>query len=61
LLRGLLNSHRPGLIRDVAALVLNAIREDELYVFTHHDGSWRGEIEARFAAILAALDKAAAR
>ncbi len=46
---------------DVAALVLDAIREDELYVFTHHDGSWRGEVEARFAAILAALDKAAAR
>lgn len=45
---------------DVAARVLNAIREDDLYVFTHYDGSWRDEIEARFAAILAALDKAAA-
>jgi NAD(P)-dependent dehydrogenase (short-subunit alcohol dehydrogenase family) len=46
---------------DVAAQVITAIREDELYVFTHYDASWRGEAEARFAAILAALDKAAAR
>lgn len=46
---------------DVATQVLNAIREDELYVFTHHDESWRGEVTARFAAILAALDKAAGR
>jgi len=46
---------------DVATQVLNAIREDELYVFTHHDESWRGEVAARFAAILAALDKSAAR
>jgi len=46
---------------DVAAQVLTAIREDELYVFTHYDASWRGEVDARFAAILAALDKAAAR
>jgi NAD(P)-dependent dehydrogenase (short-subunit alcohol dehydrogenase family) len=46
---------------DVAAQVLTAIREDELYVFTHYDANWRGEVEARFAAILAALDKAAAR
>jgi NAD(P)-dependent dehydrogenase (short-subunit alcohol dehydrogenase family) len=44
---------------DVAAQVLTAIRENELYVFTHYDASWRGEVEARFAAILAALDKAA--
>jgi NAD(P)-dependent dehydrogenase (short-subunit alcohol dehydrogenase family) len=44
---------------DVAAQVLTAIREDELYVFTHHDASWR--VEARFAAILTAMDKAAAR
>jgi NAD(P)-dependent dehydrogenase (short-subunit alcohol dehydrogenase family) len=44
---------------DVAAQVLAAIREDELYVFTHpqmHD-----EVKERFAAILAAMDKAAAR
>ena len=45
----------------VAALTLAAIKEDELYVFTHYDESWRGEIEARFATILAALDIAAAR
>jgi NAD(P)-dependent dehydrogenase (short-subunit alcohol dehydrogenase family) len=45
----------------VAAQVLAAIREDELYVFTHHDANWRGELEARFAAILTAMDKAAAR
>jgi NAD(P)-dependent dehydrogenase (short-subunit alcohol dehydrogenase family) len=46
---------------EVAARVLTAIRENELYVFTHYDASWRGEVEARFAAILAALDKAAHR
>lgn len=46
---------------DVAAQVLTAIREDELYVFTHHDANWRGGLEARFAAILAAMDRAAAR
>jgi NAD(P)-dependent dehydrogenase (short-subunit alcohol dehydrogenase family) len=46
---------------DVAAQVLTAIREDELYVFTHYDGHWRGEVEARFAGILAAMDKAAVR
>ena len=46
---------------DVGALVLDAICDDELYVFTHCDGSWRGDIEARFAAILLALDRAATR
>jgi len=46
---------------EVAAQVLTAIREDELYVFTHHDARWRGELEVRFAAILAAMDKAANR
>jgi NAD(P)-dependent dehydrogenase (short-subunit alcohol dehydrogenase family) len=45
---------------DVAAQVLAAIREDELYVFTHHDAAWRADLEERFAAILAAMDKAAA-
>jgi len=44
---------------DVAARVLTAIREDELYVFTHPD--MRAELAQRFAAILAAMDKAAAR
>jgi NAD(P)-dependent dehydrogenase (short-subunit alcohol dehydrogenase family) len=44
---------------DVAARVLTAICEDELYVFTHPQ--MRAEAEERFAAILAAMDKAAAR
>jgi NAD(P)-dependent dehydrogenase (short-subunit alcohol dehydrogenase family) len=44
---------------DVAARVLSAIREDELYVFTHPQ--MRAEAEERFAAILVALDKAAAK
>ncbi len=43
---------------DVAARVLAAIREDELYVFTHPE--MRAELEDRFAAIMAAMDKAAA-
>ena len=46
---------------DVAAQVLTAIREDEFYVFTHHSAEWRAELEERFTAILAAMDKAAAR
>jgi NAD(P)-dependent dehydrogenase (short-subunit alcohol dehydrogenase family) len=44
---------------DVAERVLAAIREDELYVFTHPQ--MRAEVEERFAAILAALDKASCR
>jgi NAD(P)-dependent dehydrogenase (short-subunit alcohol dehydrogenase family) len=44
---------------DVAARVLAAIRADELYVFTHPE--MRAEAETRFSAILAAMDKAAAR
>lgn len=44
---------------EVAARVLAAIRADELYVFTHPE--MRGEVEQRFAAIEAAMDKAAAR
>jgi NAD(P)-dependent dehydrogenase (short-subunit alcohol dehydrogenase family) len=43
---------------DVAARVLTAIREEELYVFTHPE--MRGDVEARFAAIVAAMDKTAA-
>jgi NAD(P)-dependent dehydrogenase (short-subunit alcohol dehydrogenase family) len=43
---------------DVAARVLAAIRADELYVFTHPE--MRAEVETRFAAITAAMDKAAA-
>jgi NAD(P)-dependent dehydrogenase (short-subunit alcohol dehydrogenase family) len=46
---------------DVASQVLAAIREDQLYVFTHADPSWRAELEERFGAILGAMDKAAAR
>ena len=43
---------------DVAARVLAAIRADELYVFTHPEMGT--EVEERFAAIGAALDKAEA-
>jgi NAD(P)-dependent dehydrogenase (short-subunit alcohol dehydrogenase family) len=43
---------------EVAARVLTAIRDDDLYVFTHPE--MRGELEKRFAAILAAFDKAEA-
>jgi len=44
---------------DVAARVLAAIRENELYVFTHPE--MHAEVGERFGAILAAMDKAAAR
>jgi NAD(P)-dependent dehydrogenase (short-subunit alcohol dehydrogenase family) len=43
---------------DVAARVLAAIRDDELYVFTHPD--MRLGVDERFAAILAAMDKVTA-
>lgn len=43
----------------VADLVLTAIREDELYVFTHPE--MHHEVEERFAIIQAAMDKSAAR
>jgi NAD(P)-dependent dehydrogenase (short-subunit alcohol dehydrogenase family) len=46
---------------DVAAQVLTAIRENELYVFTHAGEDWRAELKQRFDTILAAMDKAAAR
>ncbi len=39
----------------VAARVLDAIRENELYIFTH--SGMRAQVEARFAAILAAMDR----
>ncbi|WP_428391402.1 SDR family NAD(P)-dependent oxidoreductase [Lichenicoccus sp.] len=45
---------------DVAARALAAIREDQLYVFTHSGAEWRAELEDRFAAILTAMDEAAA-
>jgi len=38
---------------DVGALVLNAVRNDELYVITH--GEWRPMAAARHAAVLAAM------
>ncbi len=44
---------------DIAAQALTAIREDELYVFTHPE--MHDEVKERFAAIVAAMDKAAAR
>jgi NAD(P)-dependent dehydrogenase (short-subunit alcohol dehydrogenase family) len=43
----------------VATQVLAAIRQDELYVFTHAGAGWRAGLQERFAAILAAMDKAA--
>jgi NAD(P)-dependent dehydrogenase (short-subunit alcohol dehydrogenase family) len=43
---------------EVAARVLAAIRDDELYVFTHPD--MRGVVDTRFAAIQAAMDKVTA-
>jgi NAD(P)-dependent dehydrogenase (short-subunit alcohol dehydrogenase family) len=41
---------------EIAVRVLRGIREDELYVFTHPET--RGEVEERFAAVMAAMDKA---
>jgi NAD(P)-dependent dehydrogenase (short-subunit alcohol dehydrogenase family) len=43
---------------EVAARVLSAIREGELYVFTHPN--MREEVDGRFAAIQAAMDKVTA-
>ena len=43
----------------VAASVLSAIRENQLYVFTHPN--MREEVDGRFAAIQAAMDKVTAR
>jgi NAD(P)-dependent dehydrogenase (short-subunit alcohol dehydrogenase family) len=43
---------------DVARRVLAAIRDDELYIFTHPEG--RSVIEERFRAILTAFDRAVA-
>jgi hypothetical protein len=39
--------------KDVGALVLNAVRNDELYIITH--GEWRPMAAARHAALLAAM------
>lgn len=46
---------------EVGAQVLGAIRENELYVFTHAGPGWRAELNERFAAILMAMDNAARR
>ncbi len=46
---------------EVAARVLTAIRNDELYVFTHTGARWKVELEKRFAAIRQAMEEAAAR
>jgi NAD(P)-dependent dehydrogenase (short-subunit alcohol dehydrogenase family) len=43
---------------DITAQVLTAIREEELYVFTHPEMG--GEVKERFATIQAAMDKVAA-
>jgi short-subunit dehydrogenase len=45
---------------DVARRVVTAIRQNELYVFTHAGPEWRSELERRFSAILLAMDRAAA-
>jgi NAD(P)-dependent dehydrogenase (short-subunit alcohol dehydrogenase family) len=44
----------------VARRVVTAIRENELYVFTHVGPEWRSELEVRFDTILRAMDRAAA-
>ena len=44
---------------ELATRTIEAIRENELYVFTHSDWYW--EVEERFAAIEASMAKWAAR
>jgi NAD(P)-dependent dehydrogenase (short-subunit alcohol dehydrogenase family) len=44
---------------EIATQTLGAIRDDELYVFTHPE--MHDEVKQRFAAIVAAMDKATAR
>jgi len=45
---------------EVAKRTVGAIRQNELYVFTHATAQWRSELEQRFNSILLAMDKAAA-
>jgi NAD(P)-dependent dehydrogenase (short-subunit alcohol dehydrogenase family) len=45
----------------VAYQVLEAIREDQLYVFTHPDGTWQAEVKERSDTILASMEAAATR
>jgi hypothetical protein len=44
-------------VEPVAERVLEAVRDNDLYIFTHPE--MRGAVEARFANILAAFDKSA--
>lgn len=44
---------------EVAKRVVSAIRQNELYVFTHAGPEWRSELEQRFNTILLAMDTAA--
>jgi short-subunit dehydrogenase len=53
-LTGLLQAGRDP--AELAAKTLQAIHENELYVFTHPEWNW--EVEKRFAAIQLAMDKA---
>jgi hypothetical protein len=43
----------------VARRVVTAIRQNELYVFTHAGSQWRSELAQRFNQILLAMDRAA--
>jgi NAD(P)-dependent dehydrogenase (short-subunit alcohol dehydrogenase family) len=43
----------------VARRVVTAIRQNELYVFTHAGSQWRSELAQRFNKILLAMDRAA--
>ena len=43
----------------VAKRVITAIRQNELYVFTHAGPQWRSEVEQRFNNIMLAMDRAA--
>jgi NAD(P)-dependent dehydrogenase (short-subunit alcohol dehydrogenase family) len=57
-LMGVVNGMRAFLPHMRARRVLAAVRDDELYIFTHPE--MRSAVEERFQAILAAFDRAAA-
>jgi NAD(P)-dependent dehydrogenase (short-subunit alcohol dehydrogenase family) len=62
LLAQLIEANQAGMDpSEVAKQVLVAIRENELYVFTHPSGEWRAEVDERFVSILSAMDRAAER
>ena len=44
---------------EVAKRTVSAVRQSQLYVFTHAGAQWRAELEQRFNAILLAMDRAA--